>query len=421
MLLHHATRRLYYLNTTAAFVWCCLEEGLDPAAIAQAVAEQFGISLAVARRDVFASLTRWRSEGLTAIALPGVAENQTPDSDWHGASIAGAALQSPALASVIACSDDGVQRVFAEQREDPSPVLTSAPAAGTPDHEHLYCVGDGMLRIRYSSPQSEAIVHPVLMHLEATAALSERNDLVTLYISRDARGFSLFRDGLSVRGPMPGCELAPAVHREVLLAAYESTDCLAAVHAGAVRNEHGCLLLPGSPGSGKSTLTAALVAEGFTYLTDECALIRPDTHVVRPVPVSLGLKRGSWAMLSHSFPRIEAAPTFCQEDGTEVRYLVPPETRLPVDSGCPAAALVFPIYEPHVPTELTPISTANALYRLAAAGYAIPGPLETRVVEELIAWINPLDCYELRLTVLSEAVSKLKDLVARIGGPKRGV
>lgn len=79
------------------------------------------------------------------------------------------------------------------------------------------------------------------MHLETAVAPTERNALIALDITEDANGFSLSRDGVSIRGPMPGRELAPAVHREALLAAYEPTDCLAALHAGAVRNEHGCL------------------------------------------------------------------------------------------------------------------------------------------------------------------------------------
>lgn len=419
ILLRHETQRLYYLNTTAAFVWCCLEEGLDPSAIAPAVAEQFGISISVARRDVFAALSLWQSEGLIGTARLDAAEGSTPDPDENGAPLEGSSSQSALLATDVAGNGERVPHPLSGQCEDRRPPGANSALPGTLHHEHCYGVGDAVLRVRYWSEKSEAIVHSVLMHLEVAATLTKRRELVTLDITEDASGFSLSRDGARVRDAMRRQELAPAVHREALLAAYASTDCLAGIHAGAVRNEYGCLLLPGAPGSGKSTLTAALVAEGFTYLSDDLALIVRDTHVIRPAPVSIGLKRGSWAVLAHAFPGVEALSTYCQEDGTEVRYLAPPKTQLPSDSGSPAALVVFPTYEPQGPTELTRISAAKALYRLAEAGYAIRGQLEPRVVEDLIAWITPLECYELRLSVLSEAISKLKGLLAGTGCHKR--
>jgi len=59
-----ASGQLYRLNTTAAFIWCCRDEGLAPLAIATALAGKFGIATSLARRDIVRTLSEWRSLGL---------------------------------------------------------------------------------------------------------------------------------------------------------------------------------------------------------------------------------------------------------------------------------------------------------------------------------------------------------------------
>lgn len=411
ILLCHASRRLYYLNTTAAFIWCCLEEGLDQAAIAEAVAEQFGISHAVAERDIFKSLSLWEREGLAPIAPPLVSEEPTsdPPPGSHSAPVGGAAAKPKAVKEFPDDEEDR-ERIGTDQHAGPGAAASNAPRLPKTHAERCYRVGDAMLRVRYGSAQSKEIVDPVLRHLAESPAPAGLDSVVTIDIREGADGFSLFRRDEYFQGPMPGCELAPAVHREALLTAYDLTDCLAAVHAAAVCDNHGCLLLPATSGSGKSTLTAALINEGFVCVTDELAFITPDTHLVRPIPVSVGLKRGSWTILGALLPGLDALPIFHQADGTEVRYVAP--SGAPRESGHPARGLVFPKYEPQRGTKLTPISKAEALFRLAEAGYAIPGHLEPHVVEGLIQWIRPLACYELQVDILEEAVSEIKRLFA---------
>ena len=231
-------------------------------------------------------------------------------------------------------------------------------------------------------------------------------------IREEQKGFSLNVDGSDTHDRLQPQEVPPAVQAEVLRASFHATRPLVGIHGAALCTPSGCLLLPGVPGSGKSTLAAALMAEGYTYLTDELVLIMSGTHVIFPLPVSLGLKLGSWRVLGESFPTLDALPTFRQLDGTKVRYLAPVPTALPSKIDYTARTLVFPIYDPNGKNELSEISTAEALYRLAEAGYALPGRLEHSIVEELIEWIRPLSCYELRIRSLSAAVSAVHGLMA---------
>ena len=68
-------------------------------------------------------------------------------------------------------------------------------------------------------------------------------------------------------------------------------------HAGAVARDGRAVLIAGSSGKGKSTLTAALVQRGWSYLTDEVAVVRLEDHRILPYPKALDLDEGSRKLL----------------------------------------------------------------------------------------------------------------------------
>jgi HprK-related kinase A len=61
------------------------------------------------------------------------------------------------------------------------------------------------------------------------------------------------------------------------------------IHAGAIERNGLTAILPAPPGSGKSTLCAALVHRGWRLLTDELTLIEPASCMTVPLvrPISL--------------------------------------------------------------------------------------------------------------------------------------
>lgn len=76
--------------------------------------------------------------------------------------------------------------------------------------------------------------------------------------------------------------LVTSINREAMLSMRTSS----VVHAGVVALGDVCVVIPAVSGSGKSTLTAALVAEGFSYLSDELAPISDAGQVVAyPKPI----------------------------------------------------------------------------------------------------------------------------------------
>lgn len=88
------------------------------------------------------------------------------------------------------------------------------------------------------------------------------------------------------------------------------------LHAGAVACEEAVVLVIGTSGSGKSTLVTRLVADGWSYLSDEQLGVLEGGRLV-PYPRPMTLRRASWALLPGLVPdgladvieRYEVAPS----------------------------------------------------------------------------------------------------------------
>lgn len=62
------------------------------------------------------------------------------------------------------------------------------------------------------------------------------------------------------------------------------------LHAGVVAHQGRGIILPATSGSGKSSLTLALMLQGYHYLSDELAVINPQTGELKAFPKPFSLK-----------------------------------------------------------------------------------------------------------------------------------
>ncbi len=76
---------------------------------------------------------------------------------------------------------------------------------------------------------------------------------------------------------------------DIALRVAEEAPGLVFVHAGVVGTQRGAIVLPGTSYAGKTTLVAALLRRGCTYLSDEYAVFEPDGSV-RPYPRRLSIR-----------------------------------------------------------------------------------------------------------------------------------
>jgi hypothetical protein len=380
VLFNAQSHTVYVLNATAAFVWCCLEDGLEGDEVLAAIEQDYGVVWAEAEKQIDALLLQWQELGL----LGGPERNRgtgTPP----------------------------------ETQEETSDATEWPPNALSSFHsERSYRLLNTSFRLRYGTAAYETTVHPVLAHLETAAALMERRIDVDLAWGGEAH--LLLVNGRCKQRCALLNELAPLVKGIVLREAIDTHPHLLYIHAGVVRGGCGCLLLPAEPGSGKTSLTAALTNAGFSYLSDELAPLEGDTLRVRPVPVSLCIKDGAWDLLTPRYPEMHDLAIHHRWDGKIVRYLNPPPAILDPEpeKSYPVRWIVFPQYSPEARTELRQLGKADALHRLLEQCLAMPAPLDQTKVASLVSWIRDIPCYELPMSSLDEAVS-LIDRLCRPG------
>lgn len=185
-----------------------------------------------------------------------------------------------------------------------------------------------------------------------------------------------------------------------------------AIHAGAVAWNGNAVLLPAPPDSGKTTLTAALTAAGFSYLSDEAALIHPSTGKVVPFPRALWLESGSVEVLDAFLSR--RAGGRVRRDGTA--HVAPADLRRG-RIGRPSRVrhVVFPRYAPGSPTSLRPMSRAEGLIDLGRNAFNLQR-FGGRGVDVLADVVRDADVHRLALDDLDAAVTAISALVDPTAG-----
>lgn len=367
------TGDLFLLNPTAGLIWRGLSDGLSPGEIADALASIADRRRDDVMRDCEALIAEWRHSGLLENGAPVTPEAPTGRESlvWWG---------------------DLKAKVGALNFR---PIL-----------EKNYRIVDFSFRLRTADAPADRSVHQFLEHLQIPDGEGIR---ATLDLVAADGQWRLHHNGRLIDECSDLKGLMPMVHGNLMLAAYWGSECLVALHAAAVTADDQCVLLAGVPGSGKSTLTAALLASGFGYWADDTVLLTPAPVRVRSVPMRVGLKEGSWPVVSELWPELKDLEVHCRSDGKRIRYLLPESVAWPDGSRAArvASTLVFPCYQAGATTLLRPIRRAEALLKLAEAGYDVPSVISREVVATLVEWIAGLDCYELHYSDLDEAVQRI--------------
>ena len=224
--------------------------------------------------------------------------------------------------------------------------------------------------------------------------------------------------GWSMGLPGQGCRharsLAPLLHGQLLLYAYRQMRSFAGFHAGAVSRGDRCVVLPGQAGSGKSSLTVALMYAGYGYCTDELAVIDNTSMRLIPCPINIGLKEGVWSVLAPMVPNLMGRAVWNRDDGQRVRYLPPLDSALQrSDQHKTVTAFVFPRFqaEHRGPASLQGITAGEALSRLTAAGYHLDQSISADWVARMVDWLPQVPSYSLVYSDTASAVAAVAEVL----------
>lgn len=179
----------------------------------------------------------------------------------------------------------------------------------------------------------------------------------------------------------------------------------AVLHAGAVSQDRRAVILPARMDAGKSTLVAALVDQGFDYLSDEFAPIHLADGTLVPYRGPLGLDPGSFPLFPHLKPQL--AEEF--EDLSHWHVLVDPKAQVGSAPMVPHA-VVFPSYRQGAPCSLTRLAPTEAVH-LAADQALNLFDLGRPAFHALSELVRAAPAYELVFGELADACAAVGDVV----------
>ena len=378
LLFNSQSRQLVLLNKTAAFIWKGIEQGCSTHDIIHAMAQSTGNTAAEISQDIN-NLTHQLYSSLGITQIPAGDEEQ----------------QSLVESFKLPVLNSGKNEIILKSSTGP---------------QLCYKIIDTHIRLRFPSKRELSVVKPIIAHLMIEGNI---NCDVDLRIAKTKEGYVLLNEG----DPIDCCKevdgIAPMVHANATMIAYDRTNCFIGLHAAAVVCQGKCILMPAVSGSGKSTLTAALIGTGFDYCADDLVLLSNPPIQMCPVPTAIGLKSGSWEPIGDYHPGVASLTAHLRIDGQKVRYMAPCGCSMKKPESLSVDCIVFPHFNRN--GEAASIETLRAgegLYKLAEAGYDVPNHLTADKVKQLIDWIVNIPKFVIRFNQLDNAVSMIRSLAA---------
>lgn len=184
------------------------------------------------------------------------------------------------------------------------------------------------------------------------------------------------------------------------------------LHSAAVARRGHAIVMPAMPGSGKSTLCAAMMLRDWRLLSDEFGLIRPEdpTLALHPLPRVIPLKNASIEVIRNFSEDAILGPTFPKTRKGDVAHVAPTaQSQLRWADTAKPALLLFPRYRAGAMTELAPLNAAEAFMHLASNSfnYRLEGE---RGFRALTAMAKRCPAYRLSYSDLDQAIGRINSL-----------
>lgn len=185
------------------------------------------------------------------------------------------------------------------------------------------------------------------------------------------------------------------------------------LHAGCATKAGRTIVLPADRGSGKTTLTSALLWNGWDYLTDEVLGVKPDGVSVIGYPKPLTYKPGTLEL----FGGLENDRLIAAQE-QELRFYVPAGA-LGAGHGTSATAttIAFPTYTPDAPCEISRLSPAQATSRLVTNSFDFDRRGAEEALLSLARMASACVCVDIAFDDLDDAVAALEELAQEAAPP----
>jgi len=189
------------------------------------------------------------------------------------------------------------------------------------------------------------------------------------------------------------------------------------LHAATVSRDDSTILMPGVPGSGKSTLCAALGLDGWRILSDEHAMVEPGSARIVPLCRPVSLKNESIeAIRSFSSDAIFGPTSRETHKGRVAHMKADLHPRSHDLQPLSARWMVFPRFSTDEPQRFTPRRRTDSFILAAyhSFNYSLLGEAGFEMMQELI---DSVECYDLVYHDLDWALEAISRMTSGRGHP----
>ncbi|MFN7665095.1 MAG: HprK-related kinase A [Inhella sp.] len=300
----------------------------------------------------------------------------------------------------------------------PAPTLDSLGLPGCRDR--LFgaglCLRFGPFVLRLRAPSTAIAEH--LFCLYGRHPLAGRDDFVDfdLLVERRWRPHGGWQLSFVCDGERPFAAM-PLAHGNPLLE-WAMNWCIASqvkhsvlIHAAVLARNGQALVLPAPPGSGKSTLCAALMFRGWRLLTDELALLSLDGSLrLWPLVRGVSLKNRSIDLIRDFDPRARFTAVTHDTVKGSIAHLQPLREHVAaMDEPASPAWVVFPQFQAGADTAITPLPRPSALLDLMGQSFNAE-PLGLPAFRALTGLLAQSTCHHVAYGSLDAALAAIEQL-----------
>lgn len=211
-------------------------------------------------------------------------------------------------------------------------------------------------------------------------------------------------DGQAVFEPLPADHAYPLLEWTMNWCVSAHVHTMLVVHAAVLERNGGALILPAPPGSGKSTLCAALLHSGWRLLSDELTLVSLADGLVQPLCRPVSLKNQSIDLMRAFAPAAEfTRVTHETTKGSVTHMRVPAAHLAAVHQPARPRWVVYPRWEAGAAAVLGARPRASAAVDLARNAFNF-GVLGAQGFHAVTRLVDACDCFDFRYSRLDDAL-----------------
>ena len=371
----NGSRRIWGLNSMAAFIWCLLDEVGSIEEMASRLTSAFHIDIRKALQNAKETISCFEREGLFS---------------------------------------DG-KKFTSIGKNDSWTITPTGPALVIPESwalRQFFKTGNHIFELSCTDISLGKAIMGHLSHLLLDNEVQCDTRIAILPRKGSTKTWDIFVDDLRFRKGLHKNEVFPHIVTLFFICACDSLVEHLLFHAAVLGKDGTTIVFPGEAGSGKTTIAAALMAHGWQFFSDEIAVLNVGSLCVSPLPLPISIKPGSVEPLSRYYPELFEFTVYQRADGKMVRYLSPSAKNLieTLENSAPVNYLVFPEYRKGTENRLNTLNKFEVMQRLAITGSS-NRDITNQDIKAMIDLVEKSPCYEIVYSDLPKAVALLENQV----------